>query len=271
MMMKEGKNITNLLLGFDCIFAFLSIIGCTLGILGLFVDRLKTISQHGLIGIFALASLGLLWSFANSLHKKIESPFFEKKGGFLNPAILLSLIEMVVMLLCIKAVLFYPSSCSLTCEDSKVCKFGFLGAIFMPYVFNECIRQLLGSGKSRKQDTVILGILILGCLVMAGLIGLDIKMKKNYTSIGIFSIGVLSLLVRLAFIGENENTESSDDSEDEGLKEDPKYIGMVTTLMLVTLIFARSHRILFSKDGTTLFDSLKSLNLLGLKAGSQAS
>ncbi|UYI26981.1 hypothetical protein J0A71_04g08260 [Encephalitozoon cuniculi] len=256
---------------------FFAAIACICGILKVVemgkegYPTLGTVSKNGMAVLAVLVALGFLLKYADQMCRRITSHSFSEKGGFLNPCVILSVIEFFMMLICIKAMLFYPAEIPGVDDSSQMeppisSKFGLFGAIFMPYIFAECIRLLLANKNSRR-DRVILGILVLGCLAMAGLAYIEHKGKGNFISAGILGVGLSMLLSRLALVDEDEEDTLLDPSAEGGNVW--MYLAMFASFTLVLILLARSHRILF--NNLSFLDSLKSFTFLGRKVSQMAS
>ncbi|AFN83468.1 hypothetical protein EROM_080460 [Encephalitozoon romaleae SJ-2008] len=250
--------------------AVLAFIGGILKLSSTFTEKqqVKDISKLGLRGILVLSCLGFLWNSVDTMLRRVTAERFKRDNGFLNSSVIVSLLEIIMMLVCIKMMFFYPLVANGEGQDAAAprglpeeSKFGLFGAIFLPYIFSECLRLLLSYRKNMKGDKIILAIIITGCLVMGGLGIVDYKNKGNYIGGGIFAIGLLMVLARLGFMHEEDVPVLGEEDSDEEFDSTTKYVIIGATFLLVLAILLCSHKILF-KD-CTLIDYLKSFNLFG--------
>ncbi|WEL39204.1 hypothetical protein PFJ87_08g00620 [Encephalitozoon hellem] len=263
---KVDRNLLKSILNSDTIFALLAAVALILEALRNFVTRASNIATTGMQGALALSCLMFFWNTADSITRRITSERFSMDGGFGNPAVIVSLIEIIMVLVSIKMLFFYPFSGKEV--PYSYANFGLLGAIFLPYIFSECLRLLISYKKNTRRDKMVLSVIIVGCLTMMALSFMEYSKDKNYIGAGLFGIGLLMLAVRLGFMHEEEAEELFNEGEDEDSKM-WDYVAICATLVLVSIILAWSHKILFTNQNASFLEVLKSLTFLGKEAPPQ--
>lgn len=254
----------------ESIFAVVSAVGGILKLSGTFLGvkfpRVASISTYGLQGILVLVCLGFLWNLVDTMLMRATSGKFKSDGGFLNPSVIVSLVEVIMMLVCIKMMFFYPLNIGGNVTDVTPLvgsKFGLFGAIFAPYIFSECLKLLLSYKKNMKRDKILLAIIIVGCLVMGGLGVAEYRGKGNYIGAGLFGIGLLMLLARLGLIHEEDSSLLEEEEDFDKKPSTEECIIMGATFLLVLVILGCSHKILFDDNSVSFLEHLKSLSLFG--------
>ncbi|KAG5860476.1 hypothetical protein KMI_01g01110 [Encephalitozoon hellem] len=260
---KVDRSLLKSILNSDIIFALLAAVALVLEALRIFVASTSSIDIIGMQGALALSCLMFFWNTADSITRRITSGRFSVDGGFGNPSVIVSLIEIIMVLVSIKVLFFYPSL-----GDGgtyNYANFGLPGAIFLPYIFGECLRLLISYKKNTRRDKLVLSVIVVGCLTMMALSFMEYSKDKNYIGAGLFGIGLLMLAVRLGFMHEDEAEELFNEGEDEDSKV-WDYVAICATFVLVSITLARSHKILFTNQGANFLEVLKSLTFLGKKA-----